>query len=89
MTKEQRDNQVRIIEEDYPETEALDDFKRPIQHAVTIIRVGDGAVLGKYRETEHITFRDEATRKVVEKDVSGIVAAERACRQNNWKIARY
>lgn len=89
MTKEQRDAQVRILEEDAAPSDKLDANGRAIEHGVVIMRVGDGAVLGKYRNTEVFTRRNPETKKLEEVELSGFQAAQAACEVNNWKVARY
>jgi len=87
---------VRILEEEFSDTGKVDANKRPIVHSVIIERVGDGVVLGKYRERETVLGQREVknpktgavTLKTEEVEISGMEAAKRACTVNGWKIAR-
>lgn len=96
MNATERFNQVRILKEDYPDTGARDDRGRKIQHAFSVVRVGDGVTLAKYRETEVVLESvkqkvkpgQEAFSKMEEVEISGMEAAKRTCKTNGWEIAK-
>jgi len=96
MNATTRFNQVRILKEDYPDTGARDDRGRKIQHAYSVVRVGDGVTLAKYREKEIVLEQvaqtvkkgEEPFTKLEEVEISGMEAAKRTCKTNGWDIAK-
>ncbi len=84
-----RSSRVQIVQEDFPANPELDHMKRPIKHDVAIVRVGDGVVLGKYRATETVMefAEKDGSRRLAEVEISGVEAAQRACRANGWVVA--